>query len=159
VLVAESPLGHVALGLVAWHALWDAWIHERDLLLPLGLVPAEEPDEVAACLAYAAALGPALLADGGSTRRATLSVDATGPGGGRLVVEAGPDVVIPGGVLSPHGVLLTGRAVDLLEGLSLRIPLAVGVAAPDRWLQSGLAEVFEVGAMSEAGAASVGRAG
>ena len=40
-----------------------------------------------------------------------------------------------------------------------RVPLAVDVAAPDLWLLSGLAEVFEVGAVSEGGPASVGRAG
>ena len=35
---------------VLHHALWDAWIHERDVLLPLGVSPTEEPDEVAALL-------------------------------------------------------------------------------------------------------------
>ena len=62
---------------------------------------------------------------------------------------------------------LTGLSIDTLrwyekEGL---LPVvgrrsdgrAVDVAAPDLWLLSGLAEVFDVGAMSEAGAASVGR--
>jgi hypothetical protein len=39
------------------------------------------------------------------------------------------------------------------------VPLAVDVAAPDLWLLSGLAEVFEVGAVSEGDPASVGRAG
>ena len=45
--VAESPAGHVPIRLLASHALWDAWVHERDILLPLGMVPAEEPDEIA----------------------------------------------------------------------------------------------------------------
>lgn len=154
-LTAESPLGHVALALVVHHALWDAWIHERDVLLPLGLVPAEEPDEVAACLAYVAALGPALLATGGSTRRATLCVEATGPGGGRVVVEVGPDVVVRSGPRARGAVLLAGHAVDLVEGLSLRVPLTVHVAAGDRWLLGGLAAAFD----DAGGATSAGRAG
>lgn len=139
----ESPLGHVALSLVAWHALWDGWLHERDVLLPLGLVPAEEEDEVTACLIYAAALGPALLAAGGSTRRAVLVVDATEPAV-QVVVEVGPEVVIRTGAPEPAAVVLTGRAVDLVEALSLRVPLVFDVAASDRWLLGGLAAVFDV---------------
>ena len=50
--IAEAPPGHVALRSVALHALWDAWIHERDIVLPLGLDPVVEDDEVAACLLY-----------------------------------------------------------------------------------------------------------
>ncbi|MGZ8750907.1 MAG: maleylpyruvate isomerase N-terminal domain-containing protein [Pseudonocardia sp.] len=156
----ESPLGHVALGLVAWHALWDGWVHERDVLLPLGLVPVEEADEVTTCLTYAAALGPALLAVDGSTRRAVLAVDATEPCV-RVVVEVGPDVLVRTGDASPGAVLLTGLAVDLVEGLSLRMPLAVDVAAPDRWLLGGLAAVFDAGVdagvdIAPAGAGQVG---
>src|SRR4051812_2194943 len=33
--IAEAPPGHVAIRSLALHALWDAWIHERDVLLPL----------------------------------------------------------------------------------------------------------------------------
>ena len=35
--MAEAPAGHLALSAVACHALWDAWVHERDICLPLGL--------------------------------------------------------------------------------------------------------------------------
>ena len=57
---AEAPPGHVAIRLLAQHALWDCWVHERDIALPLGLAPAVEPDEVRSCLRYAAAVSPAL---------------------------------------------------------------------------------------------------
>jgi hypothetical protein len=119
------------------------------VLLPLGAVPVEEADEVTACLVYAAALGPALLAAGGSTRRAVLAVDATVPAV-QVVVEVGPDVVVRVGAPSPDAVVLTGRAVDLVEGLSLRAPLAADVAASDRWLLGGLAAVFDVAATATA---------
>ena len=36
---AEAPPGHVPLHVMARHALWDAWIHERDVVLPLGRGP------------------------------------------------------------------------------------------------------------------------
>ena len=59
--LAESPVGHVPLWSLAHHALWDAWVHERDVALPLDLRPAIEPDEVAACLRYVAVIGSALV--------------------------------------------------------------------------------------------------
>lgn len=139
-LTGETPLGHVGLDAVVMHALWDSWLHERDVLLPLGMTPAEQPDEVAACLRYTAALGPAVLALRGSTRRATLTVDATHPDV-HAVIEAGPTVVVRHGPAPPDAVLLTGRAVDLIEGLTFRVPLP---AQPDHWLLSGLATAFDV---------------
>ncbi len=64
---AEAPPGHVSVSAVAHHALWDSWIHERDIALPLGREPDVEPDEVIASLRYVAALTPALsLASGAS---------------------------------------------------------------------------------------------
>ncbi len=39
---------------------------------------------------------------------------------------------------------LTGAAVDLLEGLSLRAPLPCPVSDEHRWLVNGLAEVFDL---------------
>ena len=56
-MVGEAPPGHVPLRLVADHALWDCWVHERDIVLPLGRPPVEDPHEVLTCLRYAAGLG------------------------------------------------------------------------------------------------------
>lgn len=141
--LAEAPPGHVALSAVVLHALWDAWVHERDIVLPLGLSPVEEADEVTACLLYAAALGPTLLAAGGSARSGTLAVHADSPTV-RFVVDAGATVVArepaAGDADAPR---LSGRAVELIEGLSFRTPLRHDLAANDRWLLGGLAEVFD----------------
>ena len=144
---AEAPPGHIALHALALHALWDAWIHERDIVLPLGLTPTVEDDEVAGCLRYVAALGPAFLASTGSTRRGRLSVAATDPDVA-FVVDVGPTVVVsdlsaPGG-----GACLDGDAVALVEGLSFRSPLNHRLAEPDRWLLGGLGQVFEVATIS-----------
>jgi hypothetical protein len=141
-VTGESPLGHVALRLVLLHALWDSWIHERDVLLPLGLAPVLEPDEVVACLAYAAALGPALLAAGGSVRRGTLAVDGSEPEA-QIIVDVGSTVLLRLDTAA-GAARLTGRAVDLIEGLSFRAPLTADVADADRWLLSGLDAAFDV---------------
>jgi uncharacterized protein (TIGR03083 family) len=140
--LAEAPPGHVAVSLVVLHALWDSWVHERDVLLPLGLVPAEEPDEIAGSLTYASAIGPTLLACGGSTRPGVLGIDGHDPEV-RLVVECGEQVVIRSGS-APHGApVLAGPAVDLVEALTFRVPFDPPPAERDRWLFRGLAEAFD----------------
>lgn len=138
----EAPPGHVPLRAVALHALWDAWVHERDIALPLGLATVEEPDEVAASLGYAAALGPAFAAAIGGGR-GTLAVEATDPDV-RVVVEVGEGTVAVREGDAPAGALrLTGPAVALVEGLSLRAPLPCPVPDDRRWLLDGLAAVFD----------------
>lgn len=77
--MAESPAGHVPIRLLAQHALWDAWVHERDIALPLGQMPAEEPDEVQSCLRYSAAVSPALAIGLGRSRAGRFAVEATRP--------------------------------------------------------------------------------
>ncbi|HYI61977.1 MAG TPA: maleylpyruvate isomerase family mycothiol-dependent enzyme [Acidimicrobiales bacterium] len=142
-LPAEAPPGHVPLHALASHALWDAWIHERDIVLPLGLTPVEAPDEVRACLRYAAALGPAFLATRGSERTGTLLVEGTDPAL-RVVVRAGATVTVGDEEAPSDAVRLAGPSVELVEALSLRRPLPQDVPEDDRWLLDGLATVFDV---------------
>lgn len=143
---AEAPPGHVPLHAMTRHALWDAWVHERDIVLPLGLVPVEEPDEMRACLQYVAALGPALVADDGSTRVGTLVFEGVEPPA-RVVVAVDETVVVSDQEPPAGAVRISGRTVDLIEALSLRVPFPDGaadrVAAGDRWLLSGLARAFD----------------
>lgn len=141
-LPAEAPPGHIAIRLVALHALWDSWVHERDIALPLGLDPVVEPDEVIGSLVYVAALGPVFKATRGQDRTGALEVSATDPDA-RFVVEVGDTVSVRAGAAPAGAVTLTGPAVDLLEGLSLRTAFAPAVDDADRWLLGGLAEVFD----------------
>jgi uncharacterized protein (TIGR03083 family) len=140
---AEAPPGHIAVCAVALHALWDGWVHERDIVLPLGLAPTVEPDELAGCLRYAAAIGPAFLASTGSVRRGRLTVMATDPEVS-FVVDVGPTVVVYEASGPTVGPVLAGDAVALVEGLSFRGPLNHCLSEPDRWLLGGLGPVFDV---------------
>jgi len=140
--LAEAPPGHIPLRAVALHALWDAWIHERDIVLPLGMTPVEEPDEIAGCLGYVAALSPAFAVAAGSTRRGAIAVDATDPDV-RFVVDVGESVVVRSGKAPAAALHVTGPAVELVEALSFRGSLPCPVADEHRWLLSGLAGVFE----------------
>jgi uncharacterized protein (TIGR03083 family) len=140
--MAEAPPGHVPIRLVANHALWDAWVHERDILLPLGITPAEEPDEVVSCLRYVAALGPCLGASPKSDRSGAVVIDSTEPYA-HLVIEVGATVTVHCGAAPAGATHLRGRAVELVEMLSIRAPLGQTVDEESRWLLGGLAEVFD----------------
>jgi uncharacterized protein (TIGR03083 family) len=139
---AEAPPGHLAVRLVALHALWDSWIHERDVVLPLGLDAVEEADEVAASLAYVAGLGPAFLVAGGSTRTGALEVRATDPDV-RIVIEVGPTVIIHDGPCPVGTVTIAGGAVELVEALSFRAPFTAVMDDGDRWLLGSLHTIFD----------------
>jgi uncharacterized protein (TIGR03083 family) len=141
-LVGEAPPGHIALHGVVLHALWDSWVHERDIFLPLGLPVDEEPDEVAESLRYALALAPALALTATPDRRGRLGIDAADL---PLAcwIDAGPGVVVHEGP-APDGVpVLCGGGVELLEALSVRRPLHHDLPDDHRWLVEGLAVVFE----------------
>ena len=141
-VVAEAPPGHVSLHALALHALWDAWIHERDIVLPLGLPPVVDADEVRASLRYVAALGPALSATRGSVRTGTLVVDGTDPEA-HVVVDAGETVVVSDRDAPAGAVRVVGSSVELVEALSFRAPLTADVAEDDRWLLGDLGTVFD----------------
>src|SRR5207247_4741651 len=96
--IAEAPCGHVPLNIVAHHALWDALIHERDVVLPLGMTPIEEPDEIVSSLRYCAALGPVIAATHGSRRRGTLALIVADPDI-TIVVEAGGSTHVHDGLV------------------------------------------------------------
>lgn len=136
---AEAPPGHLSVSAVAHHALWDSWIHERDILLPLGVTPDREADEVAASLRYVAALSPAIATnreDGGTGR---LVIAVTEPDL-EIVVDVGERITVSDGSdgADPH---LTGDAVELLEALSLRRPFDQSIPPDFEWI-FGLLDAF-----------------
>jgi Mycothiol maleylpyruvate isomerase N-terminal domain len=45
-LQIETPLGVQPFPAALLHGFWDAWLHERDLLIPLGATPPELDDEL-----------------------------------------------------------------------------------------------------------------
>ena len=126
----RSPRRHPgtsASSALAHHALWDSWVHERDIVLPLGRTPVEEHDEIAANLRYVAALSPAFALNAGSVERGTLAVDVTEPDVS-FVVEVDDRVSVRDGHDVTADVRFTGNAVELLEALELPVPARPGGA-------------------------------
>ncbi|HKY13375.1 MAG TPA: maleylpyruvate isomerase family mycothiol-dependent enzyme [Microthrixaceae bacterium] len=140
--IAEAPPGHLEVGLVVQHALWDSWVHERDVVLPLGMTPTIEHDEVVASLHYAAALGPAFLVSRRSERRGSVEVCVSAPDL-RVVVDLGPQVVLHDGPAPDDAVRITGDAVEVLEAMSFRGPFPTPLAEDERWVIAGLAQAFD----------------
>jgi uncharacterized protein (TIGR03083 family) len=140
--LAEAPPGHISVSAVAHHALWDSWVHERDILVPLGIVPAAEADEVAACLRYVAALGPAFSINNGQHRVGALAVDVETP---RIsfTVQVGERAAVHSGASAGADLTLTGDAVELLEALSVRAPLLQSIPSASSWLLAGLLQIFD----------------
>jgi uncharacterized protein (TIGR03083 family) len=142
-MLAECPVGHVPIRLLAHHALWDCWVHERDVALPLERTAPAEPDEVGSSLRYVAALGPAFAISSGETIAEVVTVDVSDPILS-LVLDIGDSVVVRDGVAPPGVPCLRGDGVLLLEALSLRVPLPM--STPPEWVEllRGLAMVFDV---------------
>jgi uncharacterized protein (TIGR03083 family) len=141
-LVAEAPPGHLAIRVLALHALWDAWVHERDIALPLGREGVEEEDEIIASLAYVAGLGAALRDVDAPIRRGKLEIQAINPDV-CLVVDIDASILVSPGPVIGDAVSIAGDAIELLEGFSIRVPLTVTMNAQDRWLLGNLGQVFQ----------------
>jgi uncharacterized protein (TIGR03083 family) len=141
-VLAESPAGHVSIDLLAHHALWDSWIHERDIAIPLGRDPVSEADELGISLRYAAAIGPALTISSGEAIRGSLAVHATDPDI-RFTLDVRDSVAIECGVVAADAPCLRGDAADLIEALSIRASLPEGTPVEWHHLVRGLATVFD----------------
>jgi uncharacterized protein (TIGR03083 family) len=139
--IGESPAGHVTMSTLVHHALWDCWIHERDVMIPLGMAQDEQPDEIIASLRYAAGLSPGIALQAGSDRTGAFAVDVTRPDA-RFVVTVDDDVHVGDGETPPDALVLTGDAADVLEALSVRAPWPQAIPDEHAWLVTGLADVF-----------------
>jgi uncharacterized protein (TIGR03083 family) len=140
--IVETPAGHVPASALGHHALWDAWIHERDIALPLDIVHVEEPDEITASLRYAAVIGPTLRMRAAPPAPGTYGVIASGPVA-FLTIEISDTIVVREEQPPKSAPCLRGDAVELVDALTIRAPLPE--TAPPEWqeLARELATVFD----------------
>jgi len=140
--LAEAPPGHLPVHLVADHALWDCWVHERDIVLPLGRPAVVDDDEVLTCLRYAAGLGRAFEVCGRRAEPGTVVLEVSDPAA-MLVITTDVDGVRISEDAAPTDALRgRGDAVALLEMLSTR-DVATPVPEAVTALTAGLAVVFD----------------
>jgi uncharacterized protein (TIGR03083 family) len=129
-VLAESPAGHVPIRLLAQHALWDCWVHERDIAVPLGIPTAAETDELTSCLRYAAAVSPVLGMGLDRDCAGVYAVEATDPVI-RFVLDVTDSVAVRERAAEGGVPCLRGEAVELIEALSLRTPMPT--TTPIEW--------------------------
>jgi uncharacterized protein (TIGR03083 family) len=55
--LGEAPFGHMPARLILAHAFWDSWLHERDILVPLGVDVPVEDDELLTATWYTLVVG------------------------------------------------------------------------------------------------------
>lgn len=145
---AESPVGHVAIRALCLHALWDSWVHERDVCKPLGLTQSVEDDEVTASLHYIAGLSPAFSLGAGRDYPGTFVVAATNPDF-EFTVAVSDHVTVTPGVLEPGGHVLSGDAAELVDALTTRQPLPEEAPLEWDWLLNGLKTAWNLPLIDE----------
>jgi len=140
-MLAEAPPGHLPIRLVAHHALWDSWIHERDIALPLGMTTPTEADEVRSCLRYVSALTSALAVASDDDVAGIYAIQGNDPTS-QFVLDVGESVVVRDDVAPLAAPCLRGDVVILVEAVSVRTP--VPASAPIEWQQllTGLSNAF-----------------
>lgn len=140
--IGEAPPGHVPVRLVADHALWDSWVHERDVLLPLGRPVVEDAGEILTCLRYAAGLGQAFEVGQAGGAGGEVVLEVTDPDARIVVTATTEQVRSHDGEAAAAAPVLRHAAAPLLEMLSRR---DAGRPEPPEvaWLSGGVAMVFD----------------
>jgi len=120
---ADTPLGWVPWPLAVNHLLWDSWLHERDVLVPLGRAPEPDPLEVHLVGSYQLVILGAVLSRFGATATVDLRLEGACGGAHRLRVGDGVAVDHP---VEPPGEqgCIRGDAVAVIEAMSGRGELA-----------------------------------
>lgn len=131
---ADTPLGWVPWPLSVNHLLWDSWLHERDVLVPLRAAPAPDPVEVRLVGSYQLVILGSVLSMFGM--RGTVDLRLEGTCGGAQRVRVGDEVVVdsPDGPPGGEG-CITGEAVAVIEAMSGRGDLTAVARGPEAMLR------------------------
>lgn len=135
--LGEAPFGHMPAHLLLAHAHWDSWLHERDILEPLGLAGPVVADDLRNATVYTfvvAGLQGGLLGDAAPT--------GPGPDAAIDATVSFDDLPLALRVRYDDGVHLStadaasaspaGAALALVEGIAGRGPARpAGVLPPD----------------------------
>jgi uncharacterized protein (TIGR03083 family) len=115
------PYGTVPWSIVAIHLFWDAWVHERDIMLPLGRAHASPAIESRAAAVHGLAMTCMPFKLLGTPFEETVVLE--GDGGGSFRLEARDDVVTVRADVYPVGDdVLRGALPDVVDSLTGRGP-------------------------------------
>lgn len=138
--LGEAPFGHMPARLILAHAFWDSWLHERDILVPLGIEVAVEDDELLTGAWYTLVMGglqggliddPAPTGPGADAPiDVTLQFDDLAVSM-RVQIDTGAHISRADGA----GSVAAGSAVDLVESVTGRASLDALDTLPDDFSQ------------------------
>ncbi len=147
---AESPLGHLPMTMMVGHTFWDSWLHERDILEPVGRAPVVARDELRAVtwfsLAFAGLQGgmpadPAPVGPGpDGPIDITIQFDELVDTPLRLQLDRGLRVSIGEAGTAVPG----GSALAFVEGMTGRVPVESTLAGLPEPLRSQVARARSV---------------
>lgn len=130
------------------HIFWDAWIHERDLLLPLGLEPEASDAETRLAAAYGFHTAAIMIGLLGTPFDTTLRLEGAGSGAYRVVAD-GLDVTVSVRPLESVDGPSNGIAIAVTDALAGRGPrLGTVLDAPPDVVDA----LSQVGAFLQGGA-------
>jgi uncharacterized protein (TIGR03083 family) len=117
--IIQGPYGPIPWTVLMLHAFWDSWLHERDVVLPLGLPHLTDDEGARLATAYSIFVAGAAASLFGTPVRATFRLSGLARGTYELLRD-GDAVALrvePGEVGGPDGVMLadalTGRGGSL----------------------------------------------
>jgi uncharacterized protein (TIGR03083 family) len=133
--LGEAPFGHMPAHLLLAHAHWDSWLHERDILEPLGLAGPVDGDDLRNATVYTFVVGGL---QGGLLGDATPNgpgpdapVDATVTFDDLpLVLHVRYDDAVHLALGDAAAARAAGDALTLVEGLAGRVPSWPGELLP-----------------------------
>jgi uncharacterized protein (TIGR03083 family) len=133
--LGEAPFGHMPAHLQLAHAYWDSWLHERDILEPLGLAGPVDGDDLRNATVYTFVFGGL---QGGLLGDAT--PNGPGPDGPidetvtfddlPLALRVRYDDAVHLEVADPSSAAVSGDARALVERVAGRVPARPSGALP-----------------------------
>ena len=112
----DFPFGKEPSKMLVAHSFWDSWVHERDVLFPLGLEHRTDDDGSRFAVTYALFISSAVAALFGSPINATLELSGLGSGtydvahdGDAAIVRATPGEIATGVDAGALSDALSGR--------------------------------------------------
>jgi Mycothiol maleylpyruvate isomerase N-terminal domain len=125
--LTDTPLGPQPFPVAACHVLWDTWLHERDLCLPLGIEPPQHEDEIRLSAIYTLRLVGLCVAMARRELSATLRLHGATEVTLRLDASAALTAVR---VVDDAAPQLSGDAATVIDALSGRGDIDAAVEGP-----------------------------
>ncbi|WP_329109003.1 maleylpyruvate isomerase family mycothiol-dependent enzyme [Micromonospora sp. NBC_01699] len=111
------------------HSLWDAWIHERDVALALGVEPESKPEDFPMITMYGLLIAAGVAAGTGNPQSVTLELRNGGESRYEIGIDDGDVYVVMGTDSGPQG---HGSTIEVMESLTGRgAGLAQALRAPE----------------------------